>query len=390
MFHSAKFKFINNTQYKHYIPKVCNAKDFIDDNQLIDSGLILRSSLKGEGDQYELKSGVSQTIHQIKTKDQLKAALEKIKQQEGLDEYILQEEVFHHTHLTVYIENNFVFGEVTGTREFFIMNSQTQTGDLAIINALSPLIKLIQKEEVEPVLCEIGLGAENSVYLFQLMTIKDHPIQEYIKNDLFKILVQKKDIYLRKGLLNLIKTEYLAYKIRNDKSRNKYTQIEQVFFNWISLLHYFRLYCMQEKIISDARAWQKFLIASIDKKSWVLKNAYAHIQISSQLRQTEDMPELPAGFKTEEKIFLGKGEFRGEFDKEIVRIKHLDVASVLSLSDDIKVIISEYSSMLSHPCLLLIERGVYFVGGLNTDYLDNIPQGSQIQINFDKRTISLL
>lgn len=388
MYKSAKFKFLNNNAYLHYIPKVYNAKDFLENNKVIESKLILRSALKEEGDKSSLKSGISLTEHGIQSQNELKIAIEKLQAQKDFDEIVLQEEVFYHTHLTIYIEGNFVFGEVTGSNEFFILSGVTQTGDKNLINSISSLVELIQKKEDSAVLIEVGLSAAAKVYLFQLMHINQHPIQDYIKNDLFKILIQKKDIYLRKGILNLIKTEYLAYKIRSN--REKFNEIEQVFFNWISLLHYFRLYCMHEKVPAEARAWQSFLVAAIEKKGWVLKSAYEHIKISSQLRQTEEMPELPAGFKTEEKIYLGKGEFRGVIGEDIQIINDLKIDDILKLKSSTRVILSNYASVLSHPCLLLVERGIFFVGALSSDYLENIPNKSQCLINFERRKIEIL
>ena len=94
MYKSAKFKFLNNNAYLHYIPKVYNAKDFLENNKVIESKLILRSALKEEGDKSSLKSGISLTEHGIQNQNELKIAIEKLQTQKDLDEIVLQEEVF--------------------------------------------------------------------------------------------------------------------------------------------------------------------------------------------------------------------------------------------------------------------------------------------------------
>lgn len=390
MYKSSKFRFINKQVYNYYIPKIYNATNIIENNLPIQSKLILRSSLIGEASGKDLKSGLSLTLKNIETIESLNSSLTKIKDQKDLDEYILQEQVFFHTHLTVYIEKQFVFGEVTGTNEFVIFSAQTHTGDKEIIKALAPLIELIQKNESENVLCEIGLGSQGEIFLFQLMEIYDHPIQNYIKNDLFNILIQKKDIYLRAGLVNLIKTELMAYRVRKKSNLTKHSNIELVFFNWISLLHYFRLFCMRNKFAADSLAWQRFLIASTQENSWILKNALNHIRISSKLRQSEDMPQMPAGFKGEDKIFLGKGVHCLKVGEFIKVVKNLKIEDVQSLNDSTRLIMSDYSSLLSHPTLLLVESDKMFVGGLSVDYLDTLEDGDELEVDFDRRSLKLL
>lgn len=390
MYKSSKFKFINNSAYNHYIPKIYNAKKILENTKVIDSSMILRSALKGEAQKENLKSGLSLTLKGINSHTELKDALNQIESQKELDEYILQDEVFIHTHLTVYIEPGFIFGEVTGTNEFFILSNQTHTGDKEIIQSILPLTNLIQANEKRNVLCEIGLGGQGDVFLFQLMEIENHPIKDYIKNDLFKILVQKKDVYLRPGFMNMLKTELTAYKVRKNYQKENTNNIEMVFFNWVSILHYFRLYCMQERITTDTLGWQNFLIETTTEKSWILKNALKHIRISSKLRQTEDMPEMPSSFKGEEKVFLGKGVHRLVVERDIQIITEMSLDKIKNLSDETRLVLSDYSSLLSHPCLLLIERNKMFIGGLSPQYLESLSNGDEVEVNFDKRSLVLI
>lgn len=385
MYQSNKFKFLNKNIYKDYIPKIFDGANL--EFPLKDSSIILRSSISDEGVE-KLNSGISLTIGNIKTKEDYDQAKAKIEAESNLVEFIIQEEVFVHTHLTIYIENEFAFAEVTGTDEFIILSGLTHTGDIEIIKKIKPLIELIQKNENEKVLIECGLGSDSDFYLFQLMEIKNHPIEHYIKNDLFNLLVQKKDIYLREGFFNMLKTEYLAYKIRS--KLKSFSELEAVFFNWVCLLHYFRLFCIQEKLVADAYGWQKFLMASFDGKSRILKMAKTHIKISSQLRKTEGMPEMPSGFGQTNKVFIGRDSGTYTVGEDLLILKNLDIDSVINLNNSVKVVISEYSSLLSHPVLLLTEREKFFVGGLSTSYLESLNPGDKLRIDFVKRNLELL
>lgn len=386
MYQSNKFKFLNKPLYQDYIPKILDAANI--NFPLSDSSIIIRSAIKDEGMDNKLHSGVSLTINGVKAKAEFDQALAQIKQNPLLVEYIVQQEVFVHTHLTIYIEKDFVFGEVTGTDEFFILAGMGHTGDSEVIKKIKPLITLIQKNENEKVLIECGLGSGDDIFLFQLMQIQNHPIEHYLKNDLFNLLIQKKDIYLRQGFFNMIKTEYLAYKVRT--KRNKFSELEAVFFNWVSLLHYFRLFCIQHGQVADAKGWQQFLMACFEAKSRVLKLAKKHIKISSELRKTEGMPEMPAGFGQTNKVFIGRDAKTYTVGKDLKIIPGLDIEAVVNLENAVKVVISDYSSLLSHPILLLTERERYFVGGLSASYLESLNEGDKLQIDFNKRTLELL
>jgi len=387
MYQSSKFKFINNTIYRDYIPKTYNDTNLLFKNKEDHSSIILRSALEGEA-QTKLKSGLSLTVANIKSHEDFELALKKVKEQRQLAEWIVQEQKFFHTHLTIYIESSFVFGEVTGSDEFFILSDLTQTGDVELIKKVKPLIDLIKQTEKESVLIELGLGSGDDIWLFQLMTVINHPIQDYIKNDLFHLLIQKKDIYLKSGFWNLIKTELLAYRIR--KGKHQYSALEKIFFNWISLLHYFRLYCMQNKLSADSIAWQKFLTSSFEGKGRILSLGLEHIKISSNLRSSEEMPEMPAGFNQTHKVFIGKGSSLYIVGENLKIITDMSISKVQKLEEEFEIIISDYSSLLSHPILLSIERGKFFVGGLSLSYLESLSDGDQVRIDFDKRQIELI
>ena len=357
-----------------------------EDVQSINHSMILRSALKNEAKGAKLLSGKSVSIPGIDSWQKLLEAWNKIQAQSDLEEVILQDEIHWETHLTLIYENDFFFVELkrVGRASEFIYWTP-------LAHSLHPLIQSLKKF-LEPLktylktekfwLMELG-SKQEKLFLFQV-----HPVSVDLLSDLFSTNMVAQIVSARvkfsrsQGLWSLLKTEWSARSFRRDMKQTSFHP-GLVFLNWEYLFHYFRLFCMMNRLQPNAQSFASFLTGSF-KKTWFSDLVKKHLELANYFRKSESFDPMKLGFEGTGLLFIGRGQMEGVIGEDIHVCEEISL-ELLYRKQKPKVILTKEVGILSHPVLASVENGVALVLGVESVYFP----GERIYLDFDRRMIQV-
>lgn len=346
---------------------------------------IMRSALKNEAGAGSLLSGKSLSIGGIDSPEKLREAWEKVSAQEDLQEVILQEEVSWDTHATIICEE-----------EFFLAELKDRTGAQRIIY-WSPIARS-QEAEVEPLrrflkplatplrgkdiwLLELGIRSDR-IFLFQV-----HPISPKLLNTLFsselvaQIVASRMRFAKAKGPLGLLNMELKARKFRQTIKKSFHPS--QVFLNWEYLFHYFRLFCMMNRLTPDAHGFALFLSESY-KDNWLGTLVQKHLELANLFRKDETFNPLRLGMEGAGPVFIGKGVIEGVVGTDIYYCDEIPLDLPYRKVKP-KAILTKEVGVLSHPVLASVESNIALVLGINAPPRE----GTKIYLDFEKKILRI-
>lgn len=385
---SGKFKYLD--QLKPLLPEGTipsfRIMDSLGPEVEIAGRFILRSALKNEGDFNQLQSGKSLSPGGIDSWQKLKNSWEAVQKQEKLEEVILQEEIEWETHITLIYEKDFFFAELKSKSHSSQFLYWTPLGQ-----SLSPITQKI-KTFLEPIkselekenfwLLEAGI-CRDKIHLFQIHPVNQELISHVFSGELAPQIISSRLRFSKpQGLLGLMRTEWEARKFRR-RMKNQNFQPSTVFLNWEFLFHYFRLFCMMQKMKPDAQSFGKFLSASY-QNSWMSSLVKKHLELANYFRKSETFDPMNLGFSGPQLIFIGKGMFQGKVGEDILVCDEISLDTIYG-NPKPRVILSKEVGLLSHPVLASVENGIHLVLGLRA-----LPQkGERIYLDFERNVLTV-
>jgi len=353
---------------------------------------ILRSGLRSEGGGNEMLSGKSISTGGIRSLEELQAAHQAALSQPGLQTLLLQKEIQWERHLTLWVEDHFMFVQERdrgGRSKSFYSDPLTRSGAMdslreieAFLDPLEPLLR-----QNPHWLLEIG-SVGSTLYLFQIQVASHHFLEHVFSSDLAFRLVLARNRFQRLGSLpSLLRTEWNAFHFRR-RIRGDPPRFSDVFSNWEFLFHYFRIFCMTRRIVPDAGSFSEFLSLAHNKNTHWGSLVHEHLAISRVLRKSESDPEMETAFNASGPLYIGKGILCGTFGVDIFWQEEPDVQLIHSIKRP-KAILTPSVSILSHFALACAELGVGLVMGLESEPRDLFQHNAELQIDFHKRSITL-
>lgn len=357
-----------------------------DEIQSIDQVMILRSALKNEAKGAKLLSGKSVSIPGIDSRQKLLEAWDKIQAQEDLEEVILQTEIKWEAHITLICEEDFFFAEIRqkeGASEFIYWTPMGQS--------LHPLLKQL-KMFLDPLknylssdkfwLMELGLQ-NNKLFLFQVHPVGVDLLSSLFSSSMVAQIVSSRVKFARsQNIVSLLKTEWQARKFRQSMNLKSFHP-SLVFLNWEYLFHYFRLFCMMNRLQPDAQSFATFLTASYEKH-WFSDLVKKHLELANYFRESETFDPMKLGFEGQGMIFIGRGQMEGVVG-ETIHVCNEICLSVLYQKKKPVIILTKEVGILSHPVLASVENGVALVLGVT----DEFSEGERIFLDFERRIIQV-
>lgn len=357
-----------------------------DDIQSIDQVMILRSALKNEAKGAKLLSGKSLSIPGIDSRQKLLEAWNKIQAQPELDEVILQNEIFWDHHITLVYENDFFFAEIKrkeGVSEFVYWTPLAQSLNPLIQKLksfLRPLKHYLESEKFW--LMELGL-TEQKLFLFQIHPVSVDLLSELFSSNMVAQIVSSRVKFARsQSLWNLLRTEWQARSFRREM-KNASFHPSLVFLNWEYLFHYFRLFCMMNRLKPDAQSFANFLAASFEKH-WFSELVKKHLELANYFRESESFDPMKLGFESQGMIFIGRGQYQGIVGEDIHVCEEISL-ELLYREKKPKVILTKEVGILSHPVLASVENGVALVLGVTTSF----KPGERIDLDFERKLLQV-
>jgi len=351
---------------------------------------ILRSALMGEAGPKSLLSGKSISIPGLKSLDSIQKALSEVRNQSGLDEVILQEEIHWDRHHTVLIEDDFLLVETrtaSGTNHFSFRSKIGSGGEIEVLDQLNQKIEVLRPLIANRLFYLAEWGEKNGEhFLFQLQPVDRSLVQQLFSGDIAGHVVASRHRFGKSnGLLGLLKMEWAAHRFRLQAKGRSFSPA-LVFENWEFLFHYFRLFCMFRKLSPTGDAFAAFL-SDCRPDSFPGVLAIQHIRLAGKLREDEAFPALSFSMGVEMR-FIGRGVVEGVVG---VEVRTCDLLSLELVYQDppAKVIMSSDVSVLSHPVLAAVERGTQLVLGASEELLHSFVPGQRVIFDFEKRQIHL-
>lgn len=357
-----------------------------DDVQSINQSMILRSALKNEAKGAKLLSGKSLSISGIDSRQKFLEAWDKIQAQPGLEEVILQNEIFWDQHITLICEDNFFFAEIKlkiGVSEFLYWTPLVQSLNPLVqkLKTFLGLLKSYLKSE-KFWLMELGLS-DQKIFLFQIHPVRVELLSELFSSNMVAQIVSSRMKFARRmGLWGLLKTEWKARGFRREMKEASFHP-SLVFLNWEYLFHYFRLFCMMNRLSPNAQSFASFLTACFENH-WFSELVKKHLEMANYFRQSESFDPMKLGFESQGMIFIGRGQFEGVVGEDI----HVcDEISLELLYQHLrpKVILTKEVGVLSHPVLASVENGVALVLGVTQLFVP----GERIFLDFEDKILQV-
>lgn len=343
---------------------------------------ILRSALKSETPN-ELNSGVGLSIKDIKNYTDFLDAKAKVLDQPYFELAIIQPYWEFDKHITLYWDEDTFYGDVIGqTNEFLIGTSVTKTGNKNILKSLDVLLTKLKKFCSGPLLLELGYKNQQ-LKIFQINEVHNKNIKKFIFEELFnKVAKIQKHLLANNFWINL-KTEYLARKFRQV---DPHFTLGNVLQNWLYLFHYFKIFCIRNKLHFGSESFEKFLNC-LNNKGTILTFALWHLNKANTFRMTEDLPEVTSFFDLTGQVYLGNGRKTFVFGKNAICLEDLSSSQILTYRNHL--ILSTYNAILGHPCLLMAQENISFVGGLDDSRMSALKAGDEISVDFNLRLIEI-
>jgi hypothetical protein len=385
---SAKFKHLDSVQAflgPETVPafRIITNLDGISD---FPTPLILRSALKEESQKGQLQSGKSISIGGIDTRQKLQEAWEKINSQPGLEEVILQTEINWDTHITLIYEEEFFFAELKkrdGSKQFIYWTPLAQSL-IPEVQTLKVFLKTIEaylpKEKFW--LMEAGL-MNDKIHLFQMHSVNLDLLSKIFSTEMVAQIVSSRMRFAKaQGFWGLLKTEWYARKFRRKMNKESFHP-SLIFLNWEFLFHYFRLFCMVNRLAPDAQSFAKFLAMSF-QKNWISSLIKKHLELANFFRESESFDPMMLGFETQGYLYIGKGIVEGVVGEGIHVCEEISLGLIYEKTKP-KAILSREVGLLSHPVLASVENGVPLVLGLS-----DLPlKGARIHLDFDQQILRI-
>jgi hypothetical protein len=385
---SEKFKYLDLVQ--NYLP-TGTIPDFkviksLEGPENIQGNWILRSCLKHESNKNVLLSGKSLSLGGIDSNQKLQEAWEQIQAQKDLDEVILQKEIHWESHVTVYVEKDFFFGELKtqdGRKEFLYETplGKTLASETKLLSEFLRLLGSFLSQE-KFWLFEMGIVG-GKIFLFQLHPISHELLEGIFSSDLVLQIVSSRQRFSgHKSLFNLLKIEWRAWRFRQGFPSKDSRPLE-IFLNWEFIFHYFRLFCMIKKIRPDGESFSQFLTSSFDS-GFFSANVKKHLEIANHHRKKETYNSLTIGFQSTGPMFIGKGQIPGIVGEDIFVCDEIPLAVIYGDKKP-RAILTKEVGVLSHPVLACVENGIPLVLGVSV----NLASGERIFLDFEHRIFKI-
>lgn len=343
---------------------------------------ILRSALISENSK-NLNSGVGLSINTICNYDEFQMAKKSVLQQETLDFAIVQPYWKYSKHVTILMDDKVFYGDVMGESNEFVMHSEvSSSGDQNLIERIKILTTKLKKYYSKNILIELGFR-EGEIKLFQVMQVEDPSLIHFFYQELF-VKAQKAQRQLQESSIwqKLIR----EYRAKQFRAADKQANISNIFQNWLYIFHYYRLFCIKNKLTVSSISFESFL-QRLNEQNQLSKMAKLHIEIANSFREQESLPELSGSFFDSREIYLGKNTSSYIFGKSAVYLEDLSIEQLERNRNNL--ILSTYSGILGHPCLYMAQEGIEFVGGLSKNQLNSFKLGDEITVDFNLRKIQV-
>lgn len=344
---------------------------------------ILRSALKIENNR-ELNSGVGLSVKDIQTNLDLDVAVKRMKSLEDIDFCILQKQVEHEIHLTIFSTGGFDFIEsISKEKEFDFIGAKTKSSKKPFMKPLETFLHKFRKDYEGDYIIEAGFSknAKEPITLYQVNLVSNVKTKSLIHAEILNQALYANQKLQKNSLLNSIKIEIEAYRFRN---KNSFNNFSDCFNNWIYLFYYFKLFCIQNKIEFGSSSFEKFL--NLNGKGHIGKMAKAHLSISTKTLELKSW-NINSFFDDQKEIFIGEGLLEFVVDKNVLVTRELEVSQIKN--KEYKLILTSYDSILAHPALFCAEKSISLVGGLSWEVLEHIKEGDKISLDFNLRKISI-
>lgn len=360
--------------------------EFLEEISSVEKPYIMRSALKNEASNKLLQSGKSLSIGGIDSLQKLQEAWGQIKNQDHLDEIILQEEVSWTTHVTLIYERDFFFAELKkrqGPGQFLYWTplGRSLVSETAMLEKfLQPLKSYLEKEPFW--LMELGIK-NDQVFIFQLHGADPSLLTNIFSSDMVAQIVASRVRFAHsQGFWNLLKTEWQARKFRQSMNVG-IPNPSKIFNNWEYLFHYFKIFCMMKKLGPTAQSFATFLATS-RQSSWFSGILKKHLELANYYRASETFDPMKAGIAGKGPIFVGKGTYSGVVGIDIHVCEEISL-DLIYQKERPKVILTKEVGVLSHPVLASVENGVSLVLGLT-----ELPvAGETIFLDFDSHSFKV-
>ncbi|MEK6625062.1 MAG: hypothetical protein AABY86_08845 [Bdellovibrionota bacterium] len=392
---STKFSIIKMLKqekiFERYIPDFMQVtvSDFDDSvaEFLNTSPCILRSSLKKEGSSSVLVACKSLSIKEICNETTYNKAYMKISNQKDLGEIILQKQVFYTDHLTVLLDQDFFYGNLTsqGKSGFFILSPLTKMGSLPNEKLLIPFLELLrQRLGKGKWLFELGIS-QSAISLFQAVLVPTELLNSVFTDDLFcKILKTRSPRQTAPSFWQLMAREWQAFLFRHqDHSKSS---ISEAFANWYFLFHYFYLFCRMNRRHGYDSDFVDFLKMSYRVPSnWQSEIIKKHLQLAAEIRKSESGPFVPASFAATSggAYFLGRGMHEGTIGEDALLFEELIPDTIYQISAN-KIIITPSSQILGHGILAAVERNINTLANIEVNLFAALNPSDLFCIDFEK------
>lgn len=354
---------------------------------------ILRSSLHGEGTDH-LLSGKSLSCKNLASAADFTEAKKIIFKQAGVAEVILQKQISYHTHYTLYVGKDFCFCEESFSKnkpQQCILTEQFASGGIKDQTLLETLVTALKQEGLSEVLVEWASGPEG-LAVFQVNQLPSKQLSSYTHSRVLQLLQQNFTAWKKqKGIFTLFKEEIQAWRLREEfKQKRLQFNLQNGLRNWQSILHYYYLFCLLQKVKAEQKSWIAFL-KSQERKDFLSRFSQAHLHIAQVLSQNLGSAQagefkMPTTAATTEfqQIFLGNGVWQGPLSNclfvESLEPKHIYENSYQKI---LGPILSKDHRVLSHGFLAAAETGTKVLGGLSEANWTALNSASYVKIDFE-------
>jgi len=351
------------------------------------SSCIMRSSLKNEACITVLNAGKSLSIKDIRNESDFKNAYVKVSAQDDLEEIILQKQILYVDHVTVLLDEDFLYGNLTteGKSGFFVLSPLTKVGIIPSEKRLGPFLdRLRQRFKKGKWLFELGISP-NSVSLFQAVLVPTELLNSIFTDDLLcKILKTKATRPATPSFWQLLACEWKAFLFRRQDHAN--SSVSEAFANWYYLFHYFYLYCRINRRHGYDSDFVDFLKLSYgNQTSWQTEIIKKHLRFAAEIRKNETDAAIPASFTTMSgsAYFLGKGRHEGIIGKDALLLDEI-IPDVIYQLPPGGIIITPSSQILGHGILAAVERNINILANVEGTFFSSLTGADHFCIDFEK------
>lgn len=358
-----------------------------------DNTYILRSSLRGEGDQ-KLFSGKSISIPEIQDRRTFLRALEVIRKQPKLTQVLLQKQVRPSLHLTGCWVDGLLYLETTHKAKSpgsAYLTSSTYVGEIPGQRRIFKILQKIHKQlDLKNTLFEWALTSREDLYLLQIQEVhQDQVCQIFNSTALNSVLKHQRKTKRPFHWKQILRLQFKAYRLRQKLQKNKLKQndLPTLFENWIFIGFLFHLFQHFHRF-HTASEFSDFLFYVSQGRNWLQKLTLKHIAIANALR-TDLFPNSGFhGLKEQKPLFFsGDHVVQGRPGKEILFLPTLDPHQIYRLSrkNPSPAIVTQETRWLSHGILAAIETRIPTLAGVSDPDWSTLIQSSHLELDFQNQ-----